>query len=177
MVKRTCTRAPCDRPHLARGLCSTHYAAARRAGMPKLAPLSLEDRFRALLQEDSSGCWLWQGFRLPTDYGTFTANGRTQIAHRLAYELFVGPIPDGLHLDHLCRVRRCVNPAHLEPVTVQENVLRSESPAALHAKQTHCVHGHPFDVENTYRPPSSSMRQCRTCNRDRDRLRARRRPL
>ncbi|MFD7016051.1 HNH endonuclease signature motif containing protein [Streptomyces sp. NPDC059928] len=81
----------------------------------------------------------------------------------MAYELLVGPIPAGLHLDHLCRVRRCVNPAHLEAVTCAENLRRGTSFAAVNSAKTECVHGHPFDEENTYF--SRRQRDCRTCRR------------
>ena len=84
-------------------------------------------------------------------------------AHRLSYERNVGPIPDGLELDHLCRRRNCLNPQHLEAVTHQVNMLRSMSPAGEHARKTHCPSGHPYDEENTkhYR----GWRYCITCAR------------
>ena len=89
-------------------------------------------------------------------------NGK--LAHRLTYEATHGPIPSGLTLDHLCRNRRCVNPDHLEPVTNRENILRGTSPSALHAVQTACVNGHPFDAANT-RTNANGSRSCRACNR------------
>ncbi len=92
-------------------------------------------------------------------------------AHRFAYELLVGPIPDGLVIDHLCRVRHCVNPAHMEPVTRWENTLRGGSFSAVAARQTHCVNGHPFDEENTH-VDRRGFRRCRACNRERLRRRA-----
>jgi hypothetical protein len=92
-------------------------------------------------------------------------NGRrvaTKAAHRLFYEQLVGPIPDGLQLDHLCRVRHCVNPDHLEPVTQTANVLRGIGPTAVNAGKTHCVHGHPFTPDNTYINKQGN-RHCRAC--------------
>ncbi|HSS09404.1 MAG TPA: HNH endonuclease [Acidimicrobiales bacterium] len=109
-------------------------------------------------------CWLWTGNRNPNGYGilgiTVVPGRRTKVgAHRIAYELLVGPIPEGLTIDHLCRVRHCVNPAHLEPVTQGENTRRGGN-----AKRTHCLRGHPLDGENLYIKPSG-QRTCRACLR------------
>lgn len=93
-------------------------------------------------------------------YGKIGYGRNTQLAHRVAYELLVGPIPEGLELDHKCRVRCCWNPAHLEPVTHLENMSRGK-----HAKATHCKHGHKYNDENTYRFRGS--RHCRQCHRNR----------
>jgi len=114
-------------------------------------------------------CWLWTGATL-NGYGRFGRGpGQTTgVAHRMAYEQLVGPIPAGLHLDHLCRVHACVNPAHLEPVTCRENLLRGETITARRAAQTSCLRGHAFDGENTYVAPNG-CRDCRTCRREADR--------
>lgn len=115
---------------------------------------------------DTTGdCWLWMARRL-RGYGKFDLGNTTAMAHRVAYELSVGPIPDGLQLDHLCRVRHCVNPAHLEPVTQRENILRSEAPCAVVMRTNKCKHGHEFTDENTYVTPAGK-RQCRVCIKDR----------
>lgn len=112
-------------------------------------------------------CWLWTG-TTSRGYGYITVgkctdgSRRTTTAHRLAYEHFVEPIPDGLHVDHLCRVRNCVNPAHLEPVTCKENCQRGLKGRLL----THCPRGHPYDEVNTALRPDG-RRGCRTCHRDR----------
>ena len=105
--------------------------------------------------EPNSGCWLWLGSLDQDGYGLININKLLRRAHRAFYELLKGEIPSGLQLDHLCRVRCCVNPDHLEPVTCGENVRRGlnvgpNSPgAAFHKSKTHCPHGHPYDEENT----------------------------
>ena len=110
-------------------------------------------------------CWLWLGAKYPCGYGEFALPGNNiRGAHRVAYEFCIGPIPKGLTLDHLCRIRHCVNPWHLDAVTLAENILRGRSPSAMHARQTHCIHGHPFDEANTYYYPSGG-RGCRACRR------------
>lgn len=117
------------------------------------------------------GCWLWTG-KLRTGaspghgkevgYGQFYNGHRTVGPHRFAYELMVGPIPEGLVIDHLCRERACVNPDHLEAVTTQENILRGLAPTAENASKTHCVRGHELSGDNLYVPPKGG-RYCRTC--------------
>ena len=114
---------------------------------------------------DKSGdCWIWTGSVTSGGYGSLLWNGRARQAHQVVYELLVGPIPDGLELDHLCRVRHCVNPSHLEPVTRRENVRRGVSPVAVNARKTHCKRGHEFTLENTYARPDGA-RVCITCRR------------
>lgn len=126
-------------------------------------------RFWVKVQK-TPGCWLWTAAVSREGYGVFGAErvgGRNRFvhSHRYAYELLVGPIPDGLHLDHLCRVPRCVNPAHLEPVTPRENTLRGIGPSAKNAVKTHCKHGHPFTPENTRIDHRTGNRSCWTCRR------------
>ena len=118
-------------------------------------------------------CWTWGGSRDPEGYGQ--SNRRSQVvkAHRRAWEALVGPIPDGLHLDHLCRNRACVRPAHLEPVTCRENVLRGIGPAARNARKTHCASGHPLSGSNL-RIKSCGARECVECRRAWNRERNRR---
>src|SRR5690242_3990108 len=94
---------------------------------------------------DKSGfCWLWTASVDHDGYGRFVVDGKTCKAHRIAYTLSIGPIPDGLTIDHLCRNKRCVNPAHLEAVSQKENNHRGTSPSALNIQKTHCIRGHAF---------------------------------
>lgn len=130
----------------------------------------------------AGGCWLWTGAVSSTGYGSVGIAGRTHNAHRVAYESATGPIPAGLQLDHLCRVRRCIRPDHLEPVTPGENTRRG-----YRAQVTECPNGHPYDEANTYRKPGGGRvcRRCRNATSERarssrrgtDRLRAAGNPL
>ena len=118
-----------------------------------------EERFWAKVEKTET-CWLWTASRSTGSYGRFT-NGGHVYAHRFVYELLIGPIPDGLTLDHLCRVRHCVNPAHLEPVTIRENILRGETRAAANVAKTHCLRGHLLAGANLTK--AKGRRSCRTC--------------
>jgi hypothetical protein len=112
-----------------------------------------------------TGCWLWTA-SLGSGYGQFMLNGMPVRAHRVAYEALIGPVPRHLQCDHLCRVRRCVNPAHLEIVTSGENTRRGNAGKARGAQlraRTHCPHGHPFSGENLV--VGAKQRFCRECRR------------
>ncbi len=113
------------------------------------------------------GCWDWTASTAGGGYGSFAVGGRRKTpAHRYAYEAAHGPIPEGLHLDHLCRNRRCVNPAHLEPVTQQENIRRGEG-GKYWAAKTHCPAGHPYAGANLLMSTNERggpVRRCRTCH-------------
>jgi len=121
------------------------------------------------LVEKSSGCWIWKGY-IKNGYGVFNPGslGPKQ-AHKLAWEDVRGEVPNGLVLDHLCRTRACVNPEHLEIVTIRENVLRGEGYSALKARQTHCKNGHEFKGGNLVIRKKTGHRSCRKCKQDKDR--------
>lgn len=122
-----------------------------------------------LIIDPETGCLLWIGATAGLGYGQIMIDGRQQYVHRVMYEMFVAPIPAGLTIDHLCRVRLCGNPGHLEAVTQRVNILRSDGRAARAARKTHCDSGHEFDLINTYFGPSG-RRTCRTCARERYRV-------
>ena len=118
--------------------------------------------------EPGPGCWEWTGYVMSNGYGLAKdAAWRARTAHRVVYEALVGPIPDGLELDHLCRNRRCVNPAHLEPVSHQENVRRAF--VGRRNSRTHCTNGHEYTPGNTYLSRVSGYKSCRVCTRDSNR--------
>lgn len=126
-----------------------------------------EGFYRLIERPLGTECWIWCGRRTPDDYGIYYFEGE-QLAHRVSYRLAHGSIPDGRCLDHLCRTHSCVNPAHLEPTTWRENILRGQGLAAQEAAATHCRWGHPFDAENTLRRKDGG-RFCRACGRRRSR--------
>jgi hypothetical protein len=118
----------------------------------------------------SDGCWEWTGGHNALGYGLWSPKrGEQALAHRVAYEALVGPIPPGLVSDHLCRNPPCVRPDHLEMVPQRINVLRGTSPAARHRTVTHCPLGHEYTSDNTYL--NSGKRSCRTCAITRSRAR------
>lgn len=128
------------------------------------------ERLLAKVIREADGCWRFTGALGPiTGYGQFWLNGRQWLAHRASYVLHVGQIPEGLQLDHLCRNRACVNPAHLEPVTPRGNQERAGMPIArFQRSKTRCKRGHEYTAANTY-ITSQGFRQCRTCSRENQR--------
>lgn len=165
MVKPTCSIADCGRPRIIRGWCRMHYQRWRTHGDPMYGRPSLAERFHASYSVAENGCWVWQRPLHSSGYAMFSVDSYPHWAHRVSYELMVGPIPSGLELDHLCRNPPCVNPAHLEPVTHLENVRRGAT-----AQKTHCKNGHEFTAENTYhRPDNPTHRACLQCGIERRR--------
>lgn len=129
--------------------------------MPRHRPSVAERLEAGTVADPNTGCRLWAGAnRPPSGYGVLMVDGTMKYAHRVAYELSKGPIPDGLQVDHLCRTPACVNPAHLEAVTQTENRRR-----CVNVQRTSCRHGHEMTPENT--AIVSGRRLCRQCGRDR----------
>lgn len=122
----------------------------------------LSRRFWDKVEVSESGCWVWVGALNSRGYGCFGVEGVSQLAHRVIYDVLVGSIPEGYTIDHLCRTKPCVNPAHLEPVTLRENIAR----AYALSRPTHCPYGHEYTPENTrtkHRSNGQINRTCRTC--------------
>lgn len=169
-----CSVETCQAPSQTRGWCKHHYDKWLRYRDPLHKQPTLEERFWLRVNKNGpipanrpelGPCWLWKGTITFFGYSHFWINHKEVRAHRFSYKLLIGAIPDGLHLDHLCRVRSCVNPYHLEPVTNRINILRGDAPAAINARKTHCIHGHPFDAVNTWH--YKGFRFCKTCRRRR----------
>ncbi len=187
VVALLCTIDSCNRRHAARGMCKTHYARWLRHGDPyTILPRAQTLDQKLWAKVDRRGpdeCWPWLGKVTTHGYGKVFQDGRLQSVHRLAYQELVGEIPDGLLIDHTCHKpeecaggtscphRSCCNPAHMEPVTNHENIMRGNTPAARHAAKTHCPQGHPYDEVNTRIRVTRTgfARACRQRKRDRDR--------
>lgn len=117
---------------------------------------------RHTVVDESTGCWEWQGAHTRDGYGMLRIENRAISSHRYSYTTLVGPIPEGLEIDHLCRNRNCCNPEHLEPVTRSENLRRSPLMGRARLSMTHCKRGHPYNEANT-RYTTEGHRQCREC--------------
>lgn len=126
-------------------------------------------RFMAKVLVVESGCWEWSAYRNPGGYGRFNVQGRMMLAHRFSYEHHYDPIPVGLELDHLCRNRCCVNPAHLEAVDRRTNTLRNESPSSRANRSNTCKRGHSYAEHSYYRHGKRIC--CRTCENEDQRKR------
>lgn len=164
-----CAVFDCGRPPAKRGLCVQHYKRFRRYGdatvggpIKRYAKGSPHDRLMRYVDraDHPDTCWEWVGGVSTQGYGRL-GDG---YAHRISYEVMVGPIPDGLELDHLCRNRRCINPNHLEVVTAAENTRRGMSPSMVVRRNRTCSHGHTLSGGNLYIRKSGGW-QCRTCKR------------
>lgn len=179
----TCSIPDCESIAYCRGWCVKHYRRWKRHGDPeKIAYPSLVDRFWNKVdfdgpisdyRPDLGPCWVWNGALTggpDGGYGSFRITStKTSPAHRVAYELLIGPIPTDeeagyrVTLDHLCRNHACVNPGHLEVVPEATNILRGNGAGATNARKTHCPKGHRYNEENTYIVPSTGGRQCLAC--------------
>lgn len=158
-----CLVEDCGKQRFRRGYCAMHHSRLRRTGSLDDPRSDFETRFWRRVACVPSGCWEING--TPAHwYVQIRVDNKRVVAHRVAYELLVGPIPVGLTLDHLCRNPKCVNPEHLEPVTMKENVLRGVGPTAVNARKTHCIQGHLLVGENLVR--GAPGRACRTCAKE-----------
>lgn len=179
MSERTCSIEGCERGgKITRGWCRKHYMRWYVHGDPLVTERIVgDDQARFLSKVDRRGddeCWPWLGpVNEVNGYGYFRVGPEATpvSAHRYAYELMVGPIPEGLVIDHVrgngCTRRDCVNwVSHLEAVTQRENVLRGDAPPAVNARKTHCPQGHEYTPENT-KVRRQGWRECKTCIRDR----------
>lgn len=175
-----CAVDGCERPGVSRGWCTKHYQRWKRNGDPT-ALLSTygvpaEDRFWAKVNKDGpiseyapelGHCWIWKSDTVAS-YPRVWVAGRAIGIHVLSLLIAGVEIPNGYVVDHLCRVTHCVNPAHLEPVTNGENVLRGIGRSAENARKSHCIRNHEFTPENTYIAKNGS-RHCWTCIYERTR--------
>ncbi len=175
-----CLADGCERPRRCLAWCAMHYARYSRHGT--VAKPSTAERFWSRVQKTET-CWLWTGTITPAGYGRVKINGTNVPAHRYAYELTRGPVPNGMTLDHCCHNedvacqggpqclhRRCVTPSHLEVASSRDNTLRGNTPAAANVAKTHCPKGHAYDEANTWISRRGD-RHCRACHRNKKRSR------
>jgi HNH endonuclease len=124
---------------------------------------ALEQRIAERIRVEDD-CWIWTRGTTREGYALLSVRNRTYVVHRLMYEILIGPIPEGLTLDHMCERPSCVNPFHCELSTMRENILRGNGPPAVNARKTHCKNEHPLSGENLYLHPDG-RRECRICRR------------
>lgn len=166
-MQAQCSIQDCPQPHLARGWCNLHYRRWRVTGDP-LAKRPMPPRKRMLATirfwakvNKTKTCWFWLGARDRKGYGVFWDGAHLVRAHRFSYQLYHGTLPP--YLDHICRIRHCVNHDHLESVTHAENLRRGISPTAINSRKVTCPKGHPYDRRVT------AGRRCRECDRETNR--------
>ena len=123
----------------------------------------IESLNKLSMPEPNTGCTIWFGDSVKGGYGRYSIGSKKVLAHRLAYVLFVGEIPKGFTIDHTCKQPCCINPQHLEAVTMLENNMRGNSFSKINALKTHCPKGHPFDEANTFVYKNGGRRGCRKC--------------
>lgn len=174
-IKATCSVDACERPVCARGWCNMHYNRWNRRGSVEKRPrvYDAENLFWSKVNKlgetpdhrpDLGCCWDWNASLNTRDgYGQVNFRGKMRRAHTVAYELEVGRVPAGLVLDHLCRRRHCVNPSHLEPVTLAENTKRGMAPSAVSVRTNRCLRGHELTEANTINR-ANGKRECRICD-------------
>lgn len=160
-----CSIEECDLPVANKGMCNKHYLRVYRYGDPnfrKLVRGPLEERLFAHRIVTATGCWEYSGWHKPGDYKRMTLDYGTVAVHIVAYQLLVGPVPNGLELDHLCFNKACWNPTHLEPVTRSENLRRAFAHKPR-PKPTHCQKSHELTPANIWVEPRNGKRHCRIC--------------
>lgn len=164
-----CTEKACGKRAHARGLCHMHYSRARRLerGVARPEQNQQVDPVEKILSRCEIGlCWTWSRGANDAGYGLISWQGRVWYVHRLLWTLLVGPIAEGLEVDHLCKNTRCCNPDHLEPVTPRVNKLRSGGMSGRHARRDACTNGHPYTNDSLYIDRGSGG--CRVCDRTRN---------
>lgn len=166
---QSCKVDGCSDIPRARGFCMPHYKRWRRWGDPNVRrPRRPYAESFEMYARRGPDCWEWTGTVGNHSYGIITSGRQSKLAHRWSYEHHTGPIPQGLVIDHLCRNRTCVNPAHMEAVTNEENLRRGEGYGIQNGMRSTCIHGHEYTPENTYTDPQGGIR-CRACSRERKR--------
>lgn len=180
--KLPCVIDGCEKIAFTRGWCRTHYTRWYETGStslgvrtpvppPIIEPRPIEERFATKVKKGATH-WIWTGSKTKLGYGMIWDNEKKghAMAHRVSWEMSNGrKIPDGLQIDHLCRVPSCVNPAHLEAVTPSVNTARGLAPriaAVYQRSKMNCPQGHPYSPENTYIHPVRGSRSCKTCSHE-----------